>query len=116
MNTEAAYHQLRQELQPYFKMLGDAAETILDNEVSKYPIFVVHKFDELELGIPLIQRTEYQRVWSLQASTLEELATKGLIEMEKVDQFRRVFKDPREYLCLFVLMDTGAHFVFLPRK
>lgn len=115
MNAETTYHQLKDELQPYFKMIGDAAETILDNDISKYPIFVVHKFDELELGILLLQRAEPQTLWSVQASTLEELATKRLIEMEKVDQFRSIFKDPREYLCLFVLIDGSGQFVFLPR-
>ena len=115
MNAEATYNQLQTELKPYFKLLGDAAETILDQDISKYPIFVVHKFEELELGIPLLQRAEPQIGWSVQASTLEELATKRLIEMSKVDHFREVYKDPREYLCLFVLMDGGANFVFLPR-
>lgn len=115
MNAEATYIQLQQDLQPYLSMLGKAADTILDQDVSKYPIFVIHKFDELELGIRLLERQEPNILWSIQVSTLEELTTKRLIEMGKVDHFREVFKDPLEYLCLFVLLDTGAHFVFLPR-
>lgn len=114
MNTEISYNQLQQDLQPYLNLLGEAAETILDQDVSKYPIFVVHKFDELELGIPLLQRAEPSILWSVQASTLEELVAKRLVQIEKVDQFRSVYKDPRDYLCLFVLMDGGANFVFLP--
>ncbi len=116
MNAEATYTQLQQDLQPYFLMLGEAADAILDQDVSKYPIFVIHKFDELTLGLSLLQRLEPVIHWSIQASTLEELVTKQLIEMEKVDHFRQVFKDPHEYLCLFVLLDTGAHFIFLPRQ
>lgn len=116
MNKEATYTQVKQDLEPYFLMLGEAADTIIDQDVSKYPIFVIHKFDNLELGILLLQRQAPSITWSVQASTLEELVTKQLIEMDKVDHFREVFKNPREYLCLFVLLDNGAHFIFLPRK
>jgi len=116
MPSEAIYTQLQRDLQPYLPLMGQAAETILDQDVSKYPIFVTHKFDELELGIPLVIRQEPQAVWSIQASTLEELVTKRLVETGKVNDFRRIFKNPQEFLCLFVLMDTGAQFVFLPRK
>lgn len=114
MSTETQYTQLKEDLQTYLPLLGEAADTILDQDVSRYPIFVVHQLEELEIGISLLQRQEPQLNWSIQVTTLEELATKRLVEMEKVDRFREVYKNPREYLCLFVLA-TVAQFVFLPR-
>lgn len=115
MSTETQYLQLQKDFQPYLAVLGAAADTILDQDVSRYPIFVIHQADELEIGIPLLQAQPPQLHWSVQASTLEELATKRLIEMGKVDHFREVYKNAQEFLCLFVLTPTDANFVFLPR-
>lgn len=115
MNTETQYLALQKDLTPYLTMLGAAADTILDQDVSRYPIFVVHQLPELEIGIALLQAQPPQPNWSVQASTLEELATKRLIEMGKVDHFREIYKNAQEFLCLFVLTPTDANFVFLPR-
>lgn len=115
MSTETPYLELQKDLAPYLSMLGAAADTILDQDVSRYPIFVLHQLEELEIGIPLLQASPPEVRWSVQVSTLEELATKRLIEMGKVDHFRAVYKNAQEFLCLFVLTPTSANFVFLPR-
>ena len=114
MKTEAELAQLQQDLDPFRTLLGKAADTILDEDVSSYPIFIVHQ-QSIALGIPVVQRTDEGSSWSIHASTLEELATKQVIGMEKVDDFRKVYKDPAEYLCLFVLYAKEAQFIFLPR-
>ena len=82
-------------------------------EVSKYPIFVIHQH-EVEIGIPLAENLEYG-TWNVHASSLEEFVCKQIIQEEKVDSFREVFKDPLAYFCLFVLSELGANFIFLPR-
>lgn len=117
MNEEfirAKYHQLEEEIKPYAALMGKVADSILDQDISSYPIFVVHQF-ELSLGIPLVERQEGGAKWSINASTLEELATKKVVEMSRVDSFRQVYKDPQDFLCLFVLSDLGANFIFVPR-
>lgn len=114
MDIQTQYHQLEEELRSYKKMMAQVADTVLDAEVSKYPIFVVHQ-DELDLGVLLIDHREGKSRWSIQSSTLEVLAAKKVIGMDKVDRFRQVFKDPRTHLCLFVLGEMGPSFVFLPR-
>jgi hypothetical protein len=111
----AKYQQLETDIKPYVPLMGKAADAILDQDISSYPIFVVHQF-ELELGILLVERQEGGAKWSINASTLEELAAKKVVEMSKVDQFRQIFKDPRANVCLFVLSDLGANFIFLPRE
>lgn len=116
MDRNTAFSQLEQSLTRFKSLMGKAADTILDQEVSSYPIFVVHQ-KELELGIPLISIDPSQNIeWSINASTLEELATKKIIEMAKVPDFKSIYKDPQSFLCLFVLMDSGATFAFLPRS
>ncbi len=104
---------LQSQLQPYKTLLGQAADVIVNENVSKYPIFVVHQ-QELEMGIPLIAAGS-QFKWSVNASTLEEFVTKDIIYQEKAQDFINTYKDPELHLCLFVLSELGAQFIFLDR-
>jgi hypothetical protein len=115
MNQEQQYIQLKEDLKPYLTMLGKAADSILEQDISKYPIFVVHRYD-LELGIPLVVHGDAEPRWSIHVTTLEELVTKRLVQEDKVDNFREVYKDPTDFLCLFAWNEANASFVFLPRK
>ncbi len=114
MEEKTALNQLENELQAYKKALGQAADTIVQKEVSDYPIFVVHH-GELDLGIPLIQQEDVAGNWSVNASTLEEFSVKQIVSAEKIASFRQVFKNPKQFLCLFVFFELGANFVFIPR-
>lgn len=114
MKPEAPYLRLQEDLKAYRALLSTAADTILDQDVSNYPIFVVHRHD-LALGILLVAHDEPTPKWSVNVTTLEELATKRLVAMDKVDNFREVYKDPRAYFCIFVWNESDASFVFLPR-
>lgn len=104
---------LQQQLQPYKKILAQAADVILDENVSKYPIFIVHQ-QELHMGVSLIDAGDKFK-WSVNASTLEEFVTKELIFMDKAQDFISTYKDPEINLCLFVLSELGAQFIFIPR-
>ena len=114
MNVNIKLKVLEQEMQTYKPILRKAADSILDQEVSKYPIFVLHQ-QEVSIGVPIIEKEKVKGNWSVNASSLEEFATKNLIESAKIDNFKKVYKDPKNYLCLFVLSELGATFVFIPR-
>lgn len=109
------YLQLEEELEDYKPIMAQASAAILDQEVSKYPIFVVHQQD-VEIGVVIVDSDRSGGLWSVHASTLEEFVSKQIIEYEKVDDFREVYKSPKNYFCLFVLSELGANFVFLPKK
>lgn len=104
---------LEKDIIPYKKILAQASDVILDENVSKYPIFIIHQ-QELEMGVPLVEAGKQFR-WSVNASTLEEFVTKELIFMEKAQDFITTYKDPEMHLCLFVLSELGAQFIFIPR-
>ena len=114
MSEKISYKLLGAELQPYLKMLGEAADTVRDKEVSDFPIFVVHQH-EIAVGIPLVERDAVKTNWSVNASSLEEFVAKQIIQEEKMGDFQRVYKDPDQYLCMFVLSELGANFIWLPR-
>ena len=90
MNSSSAYKNLASEIQPYKALLAKASDSILDQEITKYPIFVLHQHD-IEVGIPI---TKDDSLWKIHASSLEEFVSKQIIEQNKIDSFRTIFKSP----------------------
>jgi len=115
-NDQEKYFKFREELKGLTKIMGMASDTVLDQEISSYPIFVVHQKETIGVGIELVRREERKGKWSVNLSTLEEFVAKQLIESARVDHFRQVFKKPTEHLCLFAIDEIGATFVFIPRN
>ncbi len=114
IKKSALFLQLEKELKPYIEVMGKAADTIMDKDISKYPILVVHQ-QELELGVMVVKKNPKKESWNIQASTLEEFAMKQLIESDKIEDFQAIFKKPKDFLCLFVVSELGAKFIFMPR-
>lgn len=114
MQLEQQYKTLEKELQQYLPILSKASDAILDQDVSDYPIFVLHR-EGVDIGIP-IQSEGSAKGWMINASTLEEFVTKQLIQTERIDNFKEAYKDSSLFVCLFVVENGGATFVFLPRN
>jgi len=106
---------IQNEMKGFEEVLKNASDSVLENDVSKYPIFVIHK-QEVALGVQIINRQKHSTNWSINISTLEEFYSKKLVVEKKVDEFRKTYKDPKEHHCLFVLSDIGAQFMFMPRE
>lgn len=115
MSDRVKMRMLEQELAPYSGLLTKAAETILNADVSSYPIFVVHQH-QMDMGILLIDKEQFKGNWSVNASSLEEFVTKNIIEQERIDGFRALYKKHSEELCLFVLSEMGPQFIFIPKS
>ncbi len=108
--------RFQEEVRPYLKMLRKASRAIIDQDVSRHPIFVFHT-DDLELGIELAKVDNVNGNWSVNASTLEEFVAIRLIEDAKLESFKKTFKDPDEFFCLFVVAeDESAQFIFIPHE
>lgn len=114
MNNTPLYKQLEKELSGYRKVLTKAAEVIQDQDVSKFPIFVVHQ-NIVDIGINIVDKEQARGNWSVNASTLEEFVTKQIIAEEKVEDFQALFRSHHDDLCLFALSELGANFIFLPK-
>jgi len=113
MITESQQQQLEKDLKHYQGFLSYTSDTIIDQDVSEYPIFVIHR-QGINVGIPL-NTDHLEGSWVVNASSLEEFATKQLIEPTKVDAFKSVYKSPKDFLNLFVVDGDNANFVFIPR-
>ncbi len=114
MIKEKQHEALKKDLRAYTGFLSVTSDAILDQDVSQYPIFVLHS-QGINVGIPL-DTDHIQGNWLINASSLEEFVTKQLIESSKVDAFTSIYKDPKHFLCLFVVNTDGATFVFIPRN
>ncbi len=104
---------LEEEMSRYTKTLSEAAQIIMDQDVSNYPIFVAHH-QEINIGIPLIEKEKVGGNWNFHASSLEEFVVKKIIHNDKVESFKSNFKDPNDFVCVFVLSELGAKFVYIP--
>ena len=113
MEKEQKLKKFEEELKPYKKLLGSVADTIMEQDVSSYPVFVLSQ-EAIEVGIPL-NTAHIEGPWSVNASSLEEFTAKQLVLSDKVEDFKSVYKDPAAFLCLFVVDKSGATFVFIPR-
>jgi ribosomal protein S7 len=113
-SKEEQLKMLQLELKNYKPALQQATDTVVEKGVSNYPIMVLHKAP-VEIGIQLIDRELVAGNWSVNASTMEELMAKQIIQQAKVESFKSLYESHKEHICLFVVTEIGADFVFLPR-
>lgn len=110
---ESPLKSLESDLKLYSESIQEVATEILNEGLSEYPIFVAHQH-EVSLGELILDKNDLNTQWSIQASMLEEFVQKGIIHTEKKERFIKQYKNPNEYMCLFVIVPKGANFVFYP--
>ncbi len=113
MDTERRLNKIKRELKGARRLMEKASDEIFNQDISNYPIFVVSK-EQINLGIALANPESLKSVWHLNISTLEEFTTKKLIRQERINEFRKIYKDPEDFYCLFVIDKLGSKFVFIP--
>lgn len=107
--------QLESELNIFKRVMREASDTIINENVSNYPIFIVHQ-QEIEIGIPIAEKGKVKGNWSINASTMEEMISKNIIQEEKIDSFKTIYKSTKTHICCFVLSELGAQFIFIDRE
>jgi hypothetical protein len=111
--------QLQTDVQSFRDPLAEAAETVVDEGVSNYPIFFAYNglVNEQAPGIAVTEiGTERGISWQVNITTLEELVAKTVIPPEKVDPFREVYKKNHDQLCFLIVDAEGARFGFVPKE
>lgn len=108
------YEKLEAELAHLRNTFAKAAEIIVDQDVSVFPIFVIHP-DVMDIGINIVEKEATNGKWSVNASTLEEFVAKQIVAAEKVEDFKTLYKTHPGDFCLFVLNELGANFIFMPK-
>ena len=117
MKDNVKYKNLPESLAVHIKALEKIAEAVCDQDISNYPIFIVNE-SALAVGIDVISFEWEEKTFIISVSTLEELATKKVIRMEKVNDFIELYKKNKDSLCLLMPEkegDSGGAFIFLPK-
>jgi hypothetical protein len=116
MNTEKPSYldSLQKDLDLFKEPIMEAAEAIVGEGVSDYPIFIASK-ELFPIGELILDKEELQTSWSIFASTAEDLIKAGIIQVDKARFFITQYKPVKEYICLFVVAsETEAGFIFVP--
>lgn len=104
---------LKKDLKLYSESLHEVAVEIMVEGLSRYPIFIAHQH-EVKLGEPILDRYDLNTEWSIHASTMEEFIERGIIKKELEQRFIKSYKNPDDFMCVFVIVPEGANFVYYP--
>lgn len=106
---------LEQDLELYSDSLKEVSLDILMEGISKQPIFIAHQH-EVNFGEVILKKEDLNTNWTIHASTIEEFVEKGVITKERKEPFLKAYKNPQEFMCVFVVVPEGANFIFYPYK
>ena len=110
---ESPLVSLERDLKFFNESIREVSVEIMVEGLSRYPIFIAHQH-ELNLGELILDRYDLNTEWSIHASTLEEFVDKGVIKPVLKDRFVSTYKDPYEFMCVFVVVPEGANFIYYP--
>ncbi|HPD65127.1 MAG TPA: hypothetical protein P5050_05770 [Bacteroidia bacterium] len=113
MNAQEILNSLKADLKFYKKYIKEVADEIIRSGYSKYPVFIAHQF-EVNIGEVILNRDDFGKTWTINATILEDLVEEGVVLPEKEEYFKSVYKDPEKNMCIFLISEKGGNFVFLP--
>lgn len=91
--------------------LKEASYQIRKRDFSDFPIFPISKV-EIPIGQPLISRGELATNWHYNVTYLDEFIQRKLVD--DAEGFKKAYKDPDEFCCLFVVDEDFTNFIFIP--
>ena len=93
--------------------IKEASYQIRKRGYSDFPIFIICKV-EIPLGQLLYKKEEVGTNWNYFVTYLDEFIQRKIIEKDKVEEFKKNYKNPDEFCCLFVIDGDFTKFVFIP--
>lgn len=114
-SSEDILKSLEEDLKFYLDPIREVALEILEKGISKYPVFIAHEL-EVAVGEVILDKNDFGKSWSINATVIEELSQNNIIQEEKMDEFRKVYKDPKKFVCIFLISEKGGNFIFYPYK
>lgn len=112
---EELFNSLHSDLDICRDYIKQVSRGMVKGEVSKYPIFVAMRGEaDIDIGVPIINRGDFDISWNFNASHLEEFVNKNVVAKEKVSEFKKGYKSPEDFMCVFVAEEGAMSFVFMP--
>jgi hypothetical protein len=94
-------------------VLKEASYQIRSRDFSDFPIFPIAK-DMQPIGKIFIGKAEKNLDWNYFITYVDEFVQRTLIADEALDDFKKAYKDPDEFCCLFVMDGAFTSFVYIP--
>ena len=115
MTYEEKLFKLREDQRRVSTYIKKVSEEIRKNKVSKYPVFIAHQeVDAIKLGRIILKQSDILSNYSYNVSLLEEMVKLDFLDKEKALDFTKIYKDPDDYICYFLLTPEDMQFVFVP--
>ncbi len=93
--------------------IKEASYQVRKQGFSDYPIFPISKKD-ISIGQLLIAKQDAAIEWNYNITYIDEFVQRKIVAEEKLDDFKKIYKDPDEFCCLFVMDGVFTSFLFIP--
>jgi hypothetical protein len=117
--TEEEFNKLIEnlnvDLKIYDEMIKEVSSDMIKEAFTQYPIFIATEH-EVKLGELILEKDDHAATFSIYATTLEEMVERKLVLESKKEEFIRTYKDPKKFMCVMLITETIASFVFVPYK
>lgn len=93
--------------------IKEASYQVRKQGFSDYPIFPISKKD-VSIGQLLIAKQDAAIEWNYNITYIDEFVQRKIVAEDKLDDFKKIYKDPEEFCCLFVMDGDFTRFLFIP--
>lgn len=93
--------------------IKEASYQVRKQGFSDYPIFPISKND-VSIGQVLIAKQDAAIEWNYNITYIDEFVQRNIVAEDKLDDFKKIYKDPDEFCCLFVMDGVFTSFLFIP--
>jgi len=115
--TEAEFNEiigtLKDDLRIYDEMIREVSVDMIAEEFTEYPVFIATQH-EVKIGELIIDKNDMAGTFNLYATTIDEMIVMKLILESKKNDFIKAYKDPKKFMCVMLVTEKFASFVFLP--
>ncbi|NVJ85403.1 MAG: hypothetical protein HWE15_03810 [Algoriphagus sp.] len=94
-------------------VLKEAAYQVKSRGFSDYPIFPISK-EKQPIGQLFLGKEEKSLEWNYYITYVDEFVQRKLIAEDALEEFKKAYKDPDEFCCLFVMDGAFTSFVYIP--
>ncbi|EKB51298.1 hypothetical protein [Cecembia lonarensis] len=95
------------------EVLKEASYQVRSRKFSEFPIFPISK-EEQPIGQLFMGKAEKGLDWNYYITYLDEFMQRKLIAEDLLEDFKKAYKNPDEFCCLFVMDKEFTSFVYIP--
>lgn len=107
--------KLEADLQLLKEGIVEVQTDMIKEGFTEFPIFIAHQGD-IDIGELVFAHEEYETSYSLNVTTSENLLELGILNKEKLPDFKEAYGDQTLQTCVLWIHGSGIRFIFFPLK